>query len=35
MNIKILQFDFKFRYIVFCCRIINVDAEVIHSTINR
>jgi hypothetical protein len=35
LNIKILQFEFKFRYIEFCNEIINVDAEAIHSTIHR
>jgi hypothetical protein len=35
LNIKILQFEFKFRYIEFCSGIINVDAEAIHLTIHR
>jgi hypothetical protein len=35
MNIKILQFEFKFWYIEFCSGIINVDVEVIHLMIHR
>jgi hypothetical protein len=35
LNMKILQFEFKFRYIEFCSGIINVDAEAIHLTIHR
>jgi hypothetical protein len=35
LNIKILQFELKFRYIEFCSGIINIDVEAIHSMIHR
>jgi hypothetical protein len=35
LNIKILQFEFKFRYIEFCSGIINVDAEAVQLMIHR
>jgi hypothetical protein len=35
LNVEILQIYFKFRYIEFRNRIINVDAEAVHSMIYR